>query len=220
MIRPRSSTMSRSIRATVLRRCATTNAVRPSISRHSACWTSPSLSESSALVASSSSRIGASRSIARARATRCRCPPGQLHAALADQRVEPVGQRVDEPGHVRRLRRLADLGAGRPRPGERDVLARRPVEHRRVLRHVGDLAAQVLPPQPADVLPADEDPAFLHVRHPQQQPGQRGLAAAGPADQADPGPARHVQVKAGEQRPPAGVREAHALEPDVGAPVP
>ncbi|CAM5574915.1 hypothetical protein SFUMM280S_11484 [Streptomyces fumanus] len=64
--------------ATVLSRWATTRAVRPSISRHRASWTRSSLSESSALVASSSSRIGASRRIARARATRWRWPPESL----------------------------------------------------------------------------------------------------------------------------------------------
>ena len=61
--------------ATVLNRCATAMAVRPSIIVQSAPWMRASLSESSALVASSSSRIGASRRMARAIATRCRWPP-------------------------------------------------------------------------------------------------------------------------------------------------
>ena len=58
--------------ATVLSRCATAMAVRPCIMVQSAPWMCASLSESSALVASSSSRIGASRRIALAIATRCR----------------------------------------------------------------------------------------------------------------------------------------------------
>ena len=118
------------------------SAVRPSMSRHNACWTRISLSESSALVASSSSRIGASAGSpgpARLAAAARR----QLHATLADHGVESIRQGVGELCHVRRLRRLADLRVGRVRARERDVVAQRPVEHRRSLRHVGDQAAQI-----------------------------------------------------------------------------
>ena len=62
----------RSARLTVARRWATTTVVRPSARRLTAAWTSDSDSASSALVASSSSRTGASRRIARAMATRWR----------------------------------------------------------------------------------------------------------------------------------------------------
>ena len=60
-----------------------------------------SLSLSSALVASSSSRIGAFFSSARAIASRCRCPPESLHAAVADHRVEALRQRLDEVAAAR-----------------------------------------------------------------------------------------------------------------------
>ena len=56
-------------------RCAMMIVVRPTLSRSSASWTSRSDSLSSELVASSSSRIGGSLRIARAIATRWRCPP-------------------------------------------------------------------------------------------------------------------------------------------------
>ncbi len=50
-------------------------AVLPSIRRYRLAWMAASTSESSALVASSSSRMGASSSITRAMAMRWRCPP-------------------------------------------------------------------------------------------------------------------------------------------------
>ncbi len=55
-----------------------TSVVRPSISRSRASCTARSLSASSALVASSRSRIGASFRIARAMAIRWRCPPDSV----------------------------------------------------------------------------------------------------------------------------------------------
>ena len=74
-IAPWSRTMSRSMAAMVDRRWAIATTVLPRISPGRVSWMAASTSESSALVASSSSRIGASLSITRASATRCRCPP-------------------------------------------------------------------------------------------------------------------------------------------------
>mmetsp|Transcript_5532 Transcript_5532/g.9750 ORF Transcript_5532/g.9750 Transcript_5532/m.9750 type:complete len:85 (+) Transcript_5532:1425-1679(+) len=49
--------------------------VRPSAARFNASWTTFSLLESNALVASSNSKIFGFRTNARAIAIRCRCPP-------------------------------------------------------------------------------------------------------------------------------------------------
>ena len=49
--------------------------VRPTIRRSSASWMTASFSASTALSASSRTRMGASRRMARAIAIRCRCPP-------------------------------------------------------------------------------------------------------------------------------------------------
>mmetsp|Transcript_6267 Transcript_6267/g.9461 ORF Transcript_6267/g.9461 Transcript_6267/m.9461 type:complete len:87 (+) Transcript_6267:381-641(+) len=62
----------------VERRWATTTDVRPTIRRSRASCTSFSFSESSADVASSSSRILGSLSSARAMAMRCFCPPESM----------------------------------------------------------------------------------------------------------------------------------------------
>ena len=59
-------------------RCAMATTVLPSISLYRLCWMAASTSLSSALVASSSSRIGASFSITRAMAMRWRWPPLSL----------------------------------------------------------------------------------------------------------------------------------------------
>src|SRR5256714_657743 len=72
---PWSSTMIWSASRTVESRCAIAIVVRPSESRSSASWTRRSVSVSSELVASSSTRIGGLRSIVRAIAMRCFSPP-------------------------------------------------------------------------------------------------------------------------------------------------
>lgn len=69
---PWSRTTTRSARAAVLSRCATTSVVRRVASRSAAWLTSASVARSSAAVASSSSRIAGSTSSARASAISCR----------------------------------------------------------------------------------------------------------------------------------------------------
>ena len=73
------------------RRCATTKVVRPRISRSSEAWIARSDSESSAEVASSSSRMGASLSSARAIDRRWRCPPDSLTAFSPMREAKPCG---------------------------------------------------------------------------------------------------------------------------------
>ena len=69
---------SASLTCTVLSLCAMTTTVLPLTSRPTASWTSLSLTVSSALVASSRTRMGESLRSARARATRCLWPPREL----------------------------------------------------------------------------------------------------------------------------------------------
>ncbi len=73
-----SSTIRRSMRAIVDRRCAIAITVLPSIRPSSCSWIASSTSLSSAEVASSSTRIGAFFRITRAIAMRWRCPPESL----------------------------------------------------------------------------------------------------------------------------------------------
>ncbi|KAG1439223.1 hypothetical protein G6F55_013781 [Rhizopus delemar] len=74
-MRPWSITTSRSMRAMVDSRCAIAITVLPPISSSRLSWIAASTSESSAEVASSSTRSGASFSSTRAMAMRWRWPP-------------------------------------------------------------------------------------------------------------------------------------------------
>jgi hypothetical protein len=100
----------RSAPFTVDRRWAIRMVVRPAISRSSAAWTWASLSVSSALVASSSSRIGASFRKARAMAMRWRWPPDSRAPASPTQGVVALGQGRDEVVR-RRLRAAASISS-------------------------------------------------------------------------------------------------------------
>ena len=103
--RPRSITTMRSAWRTVASRCAMISVVRRVIRRSSASCTMRSLSASSALVASSSSRIGRSASTARAIASRCRWPPDSRTPRSPSEARVAVGQPLDELGRRRPRRR-------------------------------------------------------------------------------------------------------------------
>src|SRR6267378_4446856 len=99
-------------------RCAITRQVRFSMSRSSARCTSRSLSVSSALVASSNNRIGASLSKAR---------------AIADLGIVAARQVADEIVGARRFRRRLELLPGNVAQPVRDVAAHGVVEQERLL---------------------------------------------------------------------------------------
>ena len=75
---PSDKTRMRSQSITLERRCAKMSVVRPRIRRSSAVWITASFSASTVDKASSSTRIGESRRIARAIAMRWRWPPDSL----------------------------------------------------------------------------------------------------------------------------------------------
>ena len=111
-------------------------------------WISASLSLSRLDVASSRIRMRGSARIARAIATRCRCPPESFTPALAHDGVVPLGEALA------RTRRSApcpagreDLGARGARLGEGDVLGDGAVEEEVVLQHHAQLAPVVAQPQ-------------------------------------------------------------------------
>ena len=82
---------------------------------------------------------------------------GQLHAALADPGVEPLGQARDEIGERRLIERAVDrrlVGVG---PGERDIGAQRVVEQIGVLRDQRDAAAQMVELEIAQIDAVDQD---------------------------------------------------------------
>ena len=97
----------------------------------------------------------------------------QIDAALADQRLVAVRQLQDEVMRVGVARGGFELGLGRIRLAEAQILLDRAVEQIGVLVHHGDLAAQRLGIEGADILAADPHHPGLRVEEAQQQPGDR-----------------------------------------------
>ena len=115
----------------------------------------------------------------------CRCPPDRRYAAIADERVEAVRQLRDELAAVRRSRGLPDLVVAGLGARVADVLHQRAVEQRDVLRHHRNGLAQALLRDLGHVLPVDQDAPGLDVVEALEQREDRGLAAAGCADETD-----------------------------------
>src|SRR6185369_8035660 len=186
-MRPASMTTMRSARSIVDSRCATTMLVRPFIRRPSACWTRRSDSESSAEVASSRMRIGASLKIARAIAKRCRWPPENSLALVA--------------AAVRTERHVGGDGVVE----EDDVLA----DHR-------ELPAQRFHAPFGKGPAVEEQGAAARLEEARQQIDERRLAAARRTDERDGLAGTHFEVDAVERRPLAGaVSERQAAQLDV-----
>ena len=177
------------------RRWAMAITVRPA-SACSASRMACSHSLSSALVASSSSRIGASFSNARAIARRCRWPPDKLDAAVADHGVEAFRQASMKSRQRARWRR-PDLLVGRLRPAVADVFHHRAVEQRDVLRHHGDRRRRLSWVTRAMSWPSIRmRPAGSVIALQQREHGR--FAGAGGADQPDPLARLDDEAEAGE----------------------
>src|SRR3977135_3827285 len=116
---------------------------------------------------------------------------------------------------MRELRGTPDLGAGRARPADADVLGDGAMEHRGLLRDGRDERAPRRLGQGGDVLAADLDRAGLDLGEAEQQARERRLAAAGATDQTDLLTGGDRQIEAVEQSWTRGMREAHGAEPDA-----
>ena len=86
---------------------------------------------------------------------------------------------------VRGLRRGLDVALGGVGIAEADVLLDRAVEQEGVLVDHRDHRADLREGERAEIVAADPDRAGVGIVEPQQQPHDRGLAAAGGADDAD-----------------------------------
>ena len=120
-----------------------TSVVRPRARRSSACATWRSLSASSELVASSSSRIGPVGEQRPRDRNALALAARELDAALAEVGVEALRAALDELERVRRRARRPHLVVGRVRAAEAHVLRHARRENHRVLRHQRDRAAHV-----------------------------------------------------------------------------
>src|SRR5674476_1064880 len=130
--RPSRSVTMRSTDEIVESRWAMMRVVRPVMSSSRPACTCRSALVSRELVASSSTRMGAS--LCSARAIALLLPSGQLEAALADLGVVPVREPVDERLYVGAAGGFLDrVLVGAARVTVRDVLPDGPGEQRRVL---------------------------------------------------------------------------------------
>jgi len=142
-------------------------------------------------------------------------PARQIDAALADDGLIPVRQMPDEFMRVGVARRLFQLGRGRIRLAEPQILLDRAMEQVGVLVHDGDQAAQRLGIECADVLPAHPHRPGLRIEQAQQQARDRGFPGAARADDAD-----LLAGRDGEGEPvmrclpPPGIGEMHVFESD------
>ena len=111
-------------------------------------------------------------------------PSRQRVAALADDGLEPGGQRVHETVDRRDPRRSLDRVVVRPGV-ERDVLADRRGEQEALLEHDRDGAPERIRLRVPEVDPADPHGPGLRVRQPDEELCERGLASAGLAHDRD-----------------------------------
>ena len=144
-------------------------------------------------------------------------PARQGLAAVAQHRVVAVGQRHHEVVGAGQPGGLLDLRAGGAGPGVPDVLAHRGPEQHRALHHHGDLRAQRVGLQLADVVAVDEHPAAGGDGQPAQQRQQRRLPGPRRAHDPDQVPGRHRQGHVAQDGGVAAVRGVHALEDDLPA---
>ena len=137
---------------------------------------------------------------------------GDAVAAVGDHGVVAIGQGGDHVVDVRGLGGGDDLLAGGLGAGVGEVVVDRAVKEPCVLKHHGELAAQAVAGQLADVPAVQQDAPAGHVVEAHQQVDERGLAAARFADDGDDlarlGGEGHV-VQHGHI---LGVAEGHVVE--------
>ena len=126
----------------------------PRISSRSASWISCSTWTSTALVASSSTRIGGFDEQRPRDRDALALAAGERVAALADDRVVAVGSSVDELVGSGGAGRRLDLVERRVRAAVGDVVADRDREQERLVEHDADLRAQARERELAHVVPS------------------------------------------------------------------
>ena len=163
---------------------------------------------------SSSTSTEASVSSARARTSRCRCPPradgpcSPTYVSKPSGGLGPSARAERDPG------RALNLGVARFGPREADVLANARRKQVGVLTGDGDRPAQVVLPVVRRSL-AERDPAPLGVEEGEEQIHDSRLARSTGPQQCDPAPgfeaeAEAVHVRLAGRVPSTDVVERHA----------
>ena len=166
-------------------------------------------------VASSSSRIAGSTRWARARADELALPGRQRPATLAHVVEVAAREPGDEVVGADRPGRRLDLGVARVGPAEGDVVADRPREQERLLRHVAELVPVLGEVEVGQRHAVDQHPPGGGVVEPGDQLHDGRLAGAGLADEGHDLARADLEVDAPQGFVAgAGVREVDVLEPD------
>lgn len=131
---------------------------------------------------------------------------GQPVAALADDGVEALGQRLSPAERADPLQGFAQFLVGGVRSGQAQVVGERAGEDVHLLRDQRDRA-----PGLRGFAAADVDPAGRRPVDADDDLGERGLAGAAGTDEGDPLLGPQHQVHVGEHRPSRHVGVADAL---------
>src|ERR1700691_1380928 len=110
---------------------------------------------------------------------------GKAIAALADQRVKPLGQRCDQWKYLRRSQCFRDFRVGCVGLGIEKIRADRIVEKVSVLRHDSYALTQRIELRIAHVNAVDEYGSALHVIETRNELGDGGFACSGRTDESD-----------------------------------
>lgn len=154
---------------------------------------------------SSSKRIGASDAKARARATRCRCPPESVIPR------SPTTVSIPSSGNASRSRPSPATSAqrravARVRPGvaraEQHIFRDRRREEEGILRRVGDRSPEELERKGGHVAAIEEDRSGWNLDEPRDRLDDRALARARPSHERHFRPRRHVERDAVEETAP------------------
>ena len=122
-------------------------------------------------------------------------PAGEQHTVFPNQSLIALGHLLDELVGIGIARGTADVvqrRAGQIAVG--DVVGHGIVEQGHLLRHQGDMAAQVAQRVGLDIRTVEQDMAGLMVIETRNQIGQSRLAAAGPTDQRHHLPGLHGEA--------------------------
>ena len=130
-------------------------------------------------------------------------------------RSRPAGRRRTRRAGPPRAAAI-DLGVGRVRPADGDVLAHRRVEDEGLLEDEADLAAQRGERHVAHVVAVEEDLPLFGIPEAHSRLIRVLLPAAGRADDRDAGPGRDRQAQVAQDRPARLVAEGR--RPRAGSP--
>ena len=137
--------------------------------------------------------------------------------ASADEGVDPVSETAEVLLEPRGAGGLDDGLVVDPRAREADVLADRPGEQDRLLRHVSHLAPQGGERQAREVCPVQNDPPGARIDDPGHEPQERALPRADASHDGDRPAGIETERDVRECAPPAllaRVRVRHVLEPE------